>query len=151
MNLLRPLRKLHKLRKISFSQGRDILRAQMALFAASRTVRKRPLGDLVTVAEDSASATDAQGRERSERIAWSVVQAANHGLLPATCLVRSVAIQRMLDREGLPPGEIRVGVKWDDGGFSAHAWVEQGERILGDTRRHVRQFDPVTDMRLVRF
>jgi len=151
VSLLRPLRKLHKLRKISFSQGLDLLRAQVALFAAGRTVRKRALGDLVTVVENEDVLVDDEGRAQSERIGWAVVQAASHGLVPATCLVRSVAIQQMLARAGLPTGEIRVGVKWDDGGFSAHAWVEQGEQIIGDSRRHVRQFDPVTDMRLVRF
>lgn len=151
MNLLRPFRRLHRLRKISFSQGRDLLRAQVALVFATRAVKKTALGELVAVAQEADATTDDAGRARSERIAWSVVQAARHGALPATCLVRSVAIQQMLQREGLPPGEIRVGVKWDDGGFFAHAWVEQEERILGDTRQHVGQFDPVTDMRLVQF
>lgn len=151
MNLLRPFLKLHKLRKISFSQVIDLLRAQAALVSATRAVKKKPLGELVAVTETAAGPVDDEGRLRSQRIAWSVVQAAKHGALPATCLVRSVAIQHLLLRENLPPGEIRVGVKWDDGGFFAHAWVEQDERILGDTRQHVGQFDPVTDMRLVQF
>lgn len=127
------------------------MRAQFALLAATRTVKKTALGELVAVTEREDEGLDTTGRERSERIAWSVVQASRYGVVPATCLVRSVAIQQMLAREGLPPGEIRVGVKWDDGGFAAHAWVEQQERILGDTPQHVGQFDPVTDMRLVRF
>jgi len=152
VNLLRPLRKLHKLRKLPLARSRDLVRAQFAVLAAGRTVRKTALGELVAVA-DAAGATivDLDQRVRSEHIAWSVVQVATHGVVPATCLVRSVAIQQLLVREGLSPGEIRVGVKWDDGGFFAHAWIEQDEHILGDTLQHVRQFDLVTDMRLVNF
>ncbi len=102
-----------------------------------------PSGDAVPTAEPDA--------ERAGRAAWAVLAASNYGLTRPTCLVRSLAIQSLLRKRGLPPGEIKIGVRWQDDRFEAHAWVEQGERVLGDTRRHVRTFEPVTDMTAVRF
>jgi len=57
----------------------------------------------------------------------------------------------MLRDRDLPAGEIKIGVRWQDDEFLAHAWVEQGDRVLGDTRGYISTFDPVTDMRMVQF
>ena len=150
MRLLSPLRRLAKLRKLTPARALDIMRAQMELVAAGRLVKTKPLGELVAVSHEG-SAAPREDPDLSQRLAWSVVQAAKYGFYRPSCLVRSVAIQRMLAKHGLDAGQIRIGVRWNDDGFLAHAWVEQDGKILGDRKRHVRTFEPVTDMRLVKF
>lgn len=151
MRLLSLLRKLPRLRTISSEQRRDLVSAQLAILGAHRKVRTRPLGDLVAVANDRTIGGEEPEDGLAERVAWAVLVASNHGLTRPTCLVRSLAIQQMLRDRGLPSGEIKIGVRWKDDEFLAHAWVEQGDRILGDTPGHVSSFDPVTDMRMVQF
>lgn len=152
MSLLSRFRSLSKLRKLTPARAFAIVRAQMALVAAGRLVKTKPLGELVAVSESKSAAPRKEDPELSAHLAWSVVQAARYGFYRPSCLVRSVAIQRLLDQHDLDTGQIKIGVRWDgDDGFLAHAWVEQDGRILGDRWVHVRQFDPVTDMRLVKF
>ena len=123
----------------------------VAIIGAHRKVRSRALGDLVSVADNRSAGIEVQDPGVAERVAWAVLVASNHGLTRPTCLVRSLAIQQMLRDRGLPPGQIKIGVRWQDDEFLAHAWVEQGDRVLGDSPSHVATFDPVTDMRMVRF
>ena len=151
MHLLNLLRKLPTLRTLSAQQLRDILAAQIAILGAHRMVRSRPLGELVAVSSDVPAHEVPEDRPGSERVAWAVDVAARSGLTRPTCLVRSLAIQQMLRDRGLRPGDIKIGVRWQDNEFLAHAWVEQDSRVLGDSRRYVSTFDPVTDMRMVRF
>lgn len=46
-----------------------------------------------------------------------------------TCLVKAIALQRLLSNYGYP-SELRIGVGHNDRGFAAHAWLVEGERIL---------------------
>ena len=149
--LLSLFRKLPRLRSLSSEQLRDLLSAQWAVLSAHRQVRSRPLGELVAVSGSAGRSASAADPRQEDRVAWSVITASNHGLTRPTCLVRSLAIQKMLRDRGLPQGQIRIGVRWKDDEFLAHAWVERDERVIGDTRRHVSGFDPVTDMRMVKF
>ena len=151
MRLVSLLRKLPRLRTLTTEQRRDLVSAQLAILGAHRKVRSRPLGELVAVANEQPTSLEEPEAGIAERVAWAVVVASNHGLTRPTCLVRSLAIQQMLRDRGLPPGEIKIGVRWKDDEFLAHAWVEQGDRILGDTPGHISSFDPVTDMRMVKF
>lgn len=150
MRLLRLLRKLPTLSNLSTSQLRDLGSAQVAILKAHQKVRSRPLGELVVVSDDE-TRIGRQDPEASRRVAWAVKVTARSGLTRPQCLVRSLAIQQMLRDRGLPPGEIKIGVRWEDDEFLAHAWVEQDGKVLGDTRRNVSTFEPVTDMRLVQF
>jgi hypothetical protein len=36
-----------------------------------------------------------------------------------------------------------------DGAFEAHAWVELGQRVLGDDERHVSSFAQLLDVKVV--
>ncbi len=171
MRLLKLLRKLPRLGSLSSDELRELVAAQGAVLGAHRRVRSRPLGELVAVANagldgvhrvggehggPSDGLVSSQGapesrRTDAERVAWAVLAVSNYGLTRPTCLVRSLAIQSLLRKRRLSPGEIKIGVRWTDDHFEAHAWVEQNDRVLGDTRRHVRTFEPVTDMTGVRF
>jgi hypothetical protein len=49
--------------------------------------------------------------------------AARHHPFPATCLSRSLLLQWLLHRRGIP-SELRLGARVSDGTLFAHAWVE---------------------------
>jgi hypothetical protein len=153
--------KLASLRKLRRLQGADLwllVAAQWELVRASVAVRTRPTGQLVS----PASAPAAGGAVRTtpggagpdaridtaRRLALAVARAAENGVLRPTCLVRSVALQRMLERRGLSGSRIHIGVRMHEGEFLAHAWVEWSGEILGDSRWHVDRFSPLVDVGL---
>jgi hypothetical protein len=80
-----------------------------------------------------------------------VRRAAAYGLFRPLCLVRSVALNRMLDQYGFHGSRIRVGVRLVDGKFAAHAWVEYEGQVLGDDVEHVRGFEELSDVRLLKW
>lgn len=49
--------------------------------------------------------------------------------LGGTCLVRALALQRLLSLHG-HASELRIGVGRTEKGFEAHAWLVDGENIL---------------------
>jgi hypothetical protein len=49
--------------------------------------------------------------------------AARHHLLPMSCLPRSLVLQALLARHGIE-AELRFGVRMEDRGLQAHAWLE---------------------------
>ena len=87
-------------------------------------------------------ATDTPGRRtdlhEAESLARLVDAAARWNPVPATCLVRSMVLCRLLRRRGLA-ADLRIGVASPDGGLSAHAWIEHGGVALAAAgrRRHV--------------
>jgi hypothetical protein len=52
----------------------------------------------------------------------------------------------MLDSRGVVGHRIRIGVQREDGSFKAHAWVELGNLILGDTARNTLEYLPLTQV-----
>jgi hypothetical protein len=56
--------------------------------------------------------------------------AAVRGALPATCLRQSLLIYWLLRRRGFDP-ELKLGVRKEQAGFDAHAWVELQGVALG--------------------
>jgi hypothetical protein len=81
-------------------------------------------------------------------LAKAVGRAATFGFGRSTCLVRAVALTRMLERNGIHGSRIRIGVRMDAKGFAAHAWVEHRGRTLADHEDHVSQYTDLTDVRL---
>lgn len=133
----------------------DLIEAQIAIIAAQLLVWTRPLGRFVSDAPISStgdrepvSARSRQWRD-AFRTARAVRRAANYGVIRPKCLVRAVALTRMLEKRGIYNSRIRVGVQQENGQFSAHAWVELGERVLGDDARHVATFARLLDVQAV--
>ena len=128
--------------------------AQLQLAICQLVKWRRPLGRLVEkdcadgVEPDRSDLTSAD-RSTVVAVAWAVTRAARYGLFRPRCLVRALAIQRMLRRHGIVAGQINIGVRTRDGAFQAHAWVEVGGVVVGDTPHHIRTFTRVTDLRLV--
>jgi len=49
-----------------------------------------------------------------------------------TCLTRSLLLSWLLRRKGVR-SELRIGVRLENGGLEAHAWVEHEGRPINDT------------------
>lgn len=153
-----------KLATLSLSQWRHLFHAQFALLAAQALVWMRPLGRLVdsapsdplagssaaSVGEVSAAATPPLG-DLPVQLALGVRRAAAYGVFRPLCLVRSVALNRMLERHGIHGSRIRVGVRLVDGSFAAHAWVEYQGHVLGDEVEHVSNFADLSDVRVMKW
>jgi hypothetical protein len=65
------------------------------------------------------------------------------------CLARAVALSQLLDAHGIGGHRIRIGVRRADGTFTAHAWVELGKWILGDSDWTARSYVPLTEAHVV--
>ena len=121
------------------------MQAQWALLAARGMVRNRPIGSLATPTVGNPAADPARLPE-ARRLALAVVRAASFGVFRPQCLVRSVALWRMLADRGISGALVRVGVRRKNGEFSAHAWVELAGETLGDADDHVGSFVPMTNL-----
>ncbi len=102
-------------------------------------------------AADSASDVrlDPPVLSRAEALALAIGRAAEFGVFRPLCLVRAVALNRVLERHGIKGSRVRVGVRMRNGRFAAHAWVEYGDRVLGDNEAHVGSFVELSEVRLV--
>jgi hypothetical protein len=132
---------------------RDMVEAQIALFRAQAMRWVRPIGHLVDVAEQPAlplppPPTTSQ-REMGERFASAVDRATRYGVFRPKCLARAVALSQMLDAHGIGGHHIRIGVRRAGGTFTAHAWVELGKWVLGDSDWSIRSYVPLTQARVV--
>lgn len=67
--------------------------------------------------------------------------AANHAIVPATCLTRSCCLVWLLGRHGVA-AELRIGVSRAGGAFAAHAWVEYQGVPVNDTADVADRFAP---------
>jgi len=68
---------------------------------------------------------------------------AHYGILQPTCLVESLALWYLLQRQFLP-ANLRIGVRKVSEKFEAHAWVEFEGMALnqaGEQHRHYAAFD----------
>jgi hypothetical protein len=170
---------LHSARKLAtlpIAEWRYLLHAQFNLLWAQALVWVRPLGGLVDSSE-APGAPAVKGGARAEgvgvpaaggtgaaavpasmpadalprHLALGVRRAAAYGVFRPLCLVRSVALNRMLDQYGFHGSRIRVGVRLVDGKFAAHAWVEYEGQVLGDDLEHVSGFAELSDVRLLKW
>jgi len=124
------------------SEWVDLLAAQGALLRAQLLVWTRPRGWLLTPAQRPAL-TDTGGRDVAptlRRLALAVERVAENGLLRPSCLVRAVAVQRLLESHGFGACGIRVGVRREGGRLLAHAWVDYKGHVLADQEWRIRKF-----------
>lgn len=146
--MLRKL--LRALRTLSVAEAMELATAQAGLLGAQFLVATRPLGRLVSSEAPSSPLSRSEGAVGdATRLARSVNRAAAYGIFRPRCLVRAVALQRLLERRGIHGSRIRVGVRNAHGRFAAHAWVEYGSVVLGDHESHVSSFSRVADIQLV--
>jgi hypothetical protein len=142
--------RLSKLVSLSERDRQDLARAQLALLRAQLAVWTRPQGRLVRQEHESQGTPDEYTRGTARRLADAVSLAARHGVFRPNCLVRSLALSRLLEREQVRGWHVRIGVRERTGGLEAHAWVELGAEVLADSAEHVASFARLTDVRLVK-
>lgn len=147
----RATSRLRKLAALRGGEVGELAHAQWALICAQVVVWTRPVGKLATPADSGAEpiAPPPEMQARAARLALAVGRAAENGVFRPLCLVRAVALQRMLEQKELKGSRIRIGVQRRGERFAAHAWVEYGPLLLGDAEWHVRRFTPLTDVRPV--
>lgn len=154
--LRKPWRVLNRLAKQTPTDWGDLIEAQIALVVAQLLVWTRPVGRFVEDVQLSSPGVQEPLSKRSKawgeafRTAVAIRRAADHSPLKPKCLVRAVALSRMLENRGIHGSRVRVGVQRKDGQFSAHAWVEVGQRMLGDDARHVESFAQLVDVQVVK-
>ena len=69
----------------------------------------------------------------------AVNRSANHVFGPVTCLTRSLVLRWLLRRYGTT-SDLRIGVRMEQGEFSAHAWVEMDGIPLNDRPEFVARY-----------
>ena len=139
------------LRNRRWVELRDVLEAQVALLAAQLLLVTRSRGAF-DVAARGVAATSVSDADTlvAERWARAVLRAARHGVFRPRCLARAIALSRLLSSHGIDDHTIRIGVSREEGRFVAHAWVERGAAVLGDSPAYTRTFAPLTDVRIGR-
>src|SRR4051794_20902324 len=104
-------------RSMSGAEWRELAEAQLAILSAQMHVWCRPVGRLVTPSMQASSFVPWGPSERfaAERWGRAVNRAACYGLLRPQCLVRALALTRLLESRGITGSSIRIGVRWGPG------------------------------------
>ncbi len=149
----RVTRLLRKLARLGPREWVELIRAQLALLAAQVLVWTRPTGRLVSSAAPGGGSSPAGAAtatmDRVQRLGLAVSRAGDYGVFRPLCLVRAVALNRLLERQGIPGSRIRTGVRMRNGRFGAHAWVEYDGRVVGDSTAHVASFAELAEVHLL--
>ena len=137
------MRLVRRLLSISPREWADLFSAQRSLLRAEWRMRRRPPGALL----DRWSSASSDGLpiashqlSRALEIGKAVRRVALNAIPRSQCLVRSLAICEMLEEEAIYGAIVRIGVQPRDAKLEAHAWVELGGTIIGDTPDHVGNF-----------
>lgn len=138
-------RAVPKLRRLSWREWRDLVAAQLALLAAQVRVRTKAQGQLV--APESIKTSEATSEPppcqdgEAKALALAIRRAAFFGLFRPACLVRSIALCRMLEGRGIRGSRVEVGVILREGRFVAHAWVTLRGQVLSEDPGSVRHYE----------
>lgn len=110
-----------------------VAEAALELTAALLALRRPPPGRIRPLMEGSEGRCTPLGREPAAGVARAVERAARLVPFRSTCLARSVALCRMLERRGIGH-RLELGVRPVGPGEPPefHAWVEHDGVALGD-------------------
>jgi len=144
------------LARLSAREWLDVAEAQFELLVSKTIVATRrtgqlvsrapldPFGDTITPATSTANVDP-----RPEQLALAIGRAAENGVFRPLCLVRAVALKRLLDRHGFDGSMVKIGVRMSRGRFAAHAWVAYNDQILGDQEWHVKSFAELDEVNVM--
>lgn len=108
----------------------DLVLAQWAVLLAQLTVWIRPRAELLLMTS-AAAGDDWEGNETRARALDLVVRrVTSFGILRPQCLVRALALHRLLTWAGVRGSRVRIGVRLTESGFSAHVRLERSRRQL---------------------
>ena len=110
---------------------RDVALATWELARASITFRHAPPGVLPLLPRAGAAGETLTARQRAlvDRVAYAVPIMGLRVPWRSDCVVQALAARRWLARGGVA-ARICIGVRKDEQGFAAHAWLRVGERIV---------------------
>lgn len=118
-----------------------LLRYRLLLMVSSR----EQVGRRVAKAMSPAAPGRVSDAGRAEHGMVIAHQAARNHLLSMNCLVRAFAGRELLARDGIET-RLRIGVRREDtGALKAHAWLEAGGEVVGDTGDVASRFVPFDD------
>ena len=144
------MRRLTKLARLSGSDLLLLVEAQLMLIGARLELLLRPTGTLLAPRPGETDLILDEARAvLARRLELSVSRAAEHGVVRASCLVRGLALKRMLARRRIDGARIRIGVRMAGVRLEAHAWVEVGGLVLGDPVENTRRYAALTELDLV--
>ncbi len=134
---------------------RDVLlaaRAEWYLLRARLSLILTPRGRLLTTtsAPPGAEAPNDDALARVGRLGLAVDRAAEYGVFTPTCLVRAIALERMLQRDGVTGAVVRIGARRRGERPEMHAWVELGGTVVGDRPDVAGTFTPLHDFTAAR-
>jgi hypothetical protein len=136
--------RVSRLLTLPLGEVSDLVVAQIGLLTALWILKVRSRGKLLHPLGSSQPTAADIDEQAVERMATAFDRVARFGLFRPTCLVRAIALERYL-RDAGPRASVRVGVLRDGDRLLAHAWIEMGNRIVGDEPSHVRRFTPLHD------
>ena len=136
---------VRRLLAIPASEIGDLVVAQGFVLGALLRVRARRTGRLLRRVQGATSVVAQPDERRLTRLAVAVDRVSRFGLVRPTCLVRAVALERLVRSAQAGTAVVRVGVARGTNEFFAHAWIEIGGRVLGDEAAYVRRFTPLHD------
>lgn len=82
-----------------------------------------------------------QDKEKAYAIARMVRVASHHGIYQPNCLQKSLVLWWLLQDKGIK-SNLRIGVRKQEGGLEAHAWVEHQGDVLNDRSDVSQHFAP---------
>ena len=109
---------------------RDVAIAVWELALANRAFHRTPPGELPLLPRGKGDgALKAHQQRLVERVAYAVPIMGLRVPWRSDCVVQALAARRWLAR-GAVGSDVHIGVRNDEHGFQAHAWLQVGERIV---------------------
>ena len=140
--------RLVRLPVLSSREWTDFVRAHAALLYGALAVRLRSRGRLLAPpvgAGAGAGTVTPVVWKRVSQLEQALARAIKYGLLRPACLPRSVALHWLLTHSGIPGSRIRIGVRPESGGLTAHAWVTLAGQVVGDDPAFVARYTEMVD------
>ena len=116
-------------RRIRARASATVWAVRLCLWVAPFSWVRRLIARLARRVREAAPATAGDDEQIAHAVRFAAARVPG-----ASCLTQALAARAMLGRAGLP-GELRIGVRRDDGSFlNAHAWIERpdGAVLIGD-------------------
>jgi hypothetical protein len=88
---------------------------------------------------DGASLLETAPHEEEARLLELFRLAETNHVLRFTCLARSIALKRFLERHGIA-SRLRIGVRKEGAALDGHAWLERAEVVLNDHATRVKRY-----------
>lgn len=142
--LSRSWSKVRRLITMSRTERRWLVRAWFSMIRIDRSLAS-PDGRRVLLSSVPAVADRAKPAPSPERLAALVAVAARHHFVPARCLHRAICLRGLLAQAG-QAAELKIGVRREEVGLDAHAWVEIDGEALAEPPPGERRYASLDSM-----